>query len=53
MTLKGGPSDTVFFRDHTLHFQLAFYQTFLDLIDVKITPAFGKGLKFGKMWLLK
>ena len=33
--------------DHTKYFQLASYQPFLDLIDVKITPVFEKGLRFG------
>ena len=31
----------MFFLDQTQHFQLAFYQPSLDLIDVKITPVFG------------
>ena len=37
--------DTVFFLDHIQHFQLTFYQPSLDLIDVKITPVFGKGIE--------
>ena len=36
-----------FFLDHTKHFQLTFYQPSLDLIDVKISPGFGKELTFG------
>ena len=36
--------------DHTWHFQLAFFQPFLDLVDMKIIPDFGRGLKFG--WML-
>ena len=35
-----------FLLDHTKHFQLAFYQPSLGLIDVKIILLFGKGLKF-------
>ena len=37
----------IFLLDHTWHFGLAFYQPFPDLIDVKFTPLFEKGLKFG------
>ena len=35
-----------FFLDYTQHFQWKIYQSFLDLIDVKITQVFGKELKF-------